>query len=149
LLISLHSNGAPTAFPVYYEARQTETFVGKLEAWMVSPGEAAFSEAIRETLAAPAARRAAIFEQLARDIETKVGETCPQYPWTCHVYDGVDGSRIFRGGVGASLVIDPEGRLWRARNYEDFATTYRIEGNTCQIETLRPLYSQMRQYQPR
>ena len=115
---------------------------------MASPGEAAFSEAIRETLGAPAARRAAIFEQLAREIETKIGESCPEHPWTCQLYDGVDGSRIFRGGAGASLVIDPEGRLWRARNYEDFETTYRIEGNSCEIETLLPLYWQMRQYLP-
>lgn len=113
---------------------------------MVSSGEAALSEAIHKTLAAPAARRAAIFEKLARDIQTKVGKACPEHPWVCQVYDGVDGSRIFRGGVGTSLVIDPDGRLWRARNYEDFETTYRIEGNTCEIETLRPLYSQMREY---
>lgn len=115
----------------------------------ISPGEAALADAIRLTLAAPAARRAAMFEKLARDIETTIGETCPEHPWTCQVYDGVDGSRIFRGGVGTSLVIDREGRLWRARNYEDFDTTYRIEGNTCEIETLRPLYSQMMEYLPR
>lgn len=116
---------------------------------MISPGEVAFSEAISKTLAAPASQRAAIFQALARDIETKVGESCPEHPWTCQSYEGVDGSRIFRGGVGSSLVIDPDGRLWRARNYEDFETTYRIDGNTCEIETLRPLYSQMREYLPR
>ena len=119
------------------------------EAWMVSPTDAALSEAIRQTLAAPAEMRAAIFEELARHIERMAGETCPEHPWTCQAYDGVDGSRIFRGGVGTSLVIDPQGRLWRARSYEDFETTYRIEGNTCEIETLRPLYSQMREYLPR
>jgi len=113
---------------------------------MLSPSEAALSDAIRQTLAAPVTRRAAIFETLARNIETTIGETCPEHPWTYQVYDGVDGSRIFRGGVGTSLVIDPAGRLWRARNYEDFETTYRIDGNTCEIETLRPLYSQMREY---
>jgi hypothetical protein len=116
---------------------------------MVSAGEAAFSDAIRQTLATPPARRAATFEELAREIERKIGETCPEHPWTCQIYNGVDGSRIFRGGVGASLVIDAEGRLWRARNYEDFETTYRIEGGACEIETLRPLYSQMREYLPR
>jgi len=115
----------------------------------VSPGEAAFSDAIRQTLAAPAELRATIFEKLARDIQTSVGEKCPEHPWTCQVFDGVDGSRIFRGGVGASLVIDPAGRLWRARNYEDFETTYRIQDSTCEIESLRPLYSQMREYLPR
>jgi hypothetical protein len=113
---------------------------------MPLPTEAALSEAIRQTLAAPAARRAATFEKLATNIEATIGETCPEHPWTYQVYDGVDGSRIFRGGVATSLVIDPVGRLWRARSYEDFETTYRIEGNTCEIETLRPLYAQMREY---
>ena len=115
----------------------------------MSPGEAALSEAIRQTLAAPAERRAAVFEKLVRCIQTTVDATCPEHPWTCQVYDGVDGSRIFRGGVGTSLVIDPQGRLWRARSYEDFETTYRIHDNTCEIEALRPLYSQMTEYLPR
>jgi len=69
-------------------------------------------------------------------------------PWTCRVYAGTDGSRIFRGGVGHSLVIDANGRLWRARSYEDFETTYRIADGTCEIATLTPLYEQMREYQP-
>lgn len=116
---------------------------------MLTPGEAAFSDAIRQTLAAPSTLRAALFENLARDIETHIAQICPEHPWTCQVYDGVDGSRIFRGGVGTSLVIDPQGRLWRARSYEDFETTWRIDGNTCEIDTLRPLYSQMREYMPR
>ena len=116
---------------------------------MDSPADAALSDAIRQTLAAPVQQRTTIFEKLARDIETMVGQTCPEHPWTYQVYDGIDGSRIFRGGVATSLVIDPEGRLWRGRNYEDFETTWRIEGNTCEIETLRPLYSQMREYLPR
>jgi hypothetical protein len=115
---------------------------------MNSAGEAGLSDAIRRTLAAPAAGRASIFEKLARDIENMVAEVCPDHPWTCQAYDGVDGSRIFRGGTGLSLVIDPEGRLWRARSYEDFETTYRIENNSCEIETLRPLYTQMREYLP-
>jgi hypothetical protein len=115
---------------------------------MNSPGEVGLSDAIRRTLAASAAQRASIFEELARDIQRRVSEVCPEHPWVCQVYDGVDGSRIFRGGTGTSLVIDPEGRLWRARSYEDFDTTYRIEGNTCEIETLRPLYAQMREYVP-
>jgi len=118
------------------------------EAKTVSPGETSLSDAIRQTLSAPADTRAAMFEKLAREIEQIVAQTCPDHPWTCKVYNGLDGSRIFRGGVGTSLVIDPEGRLWRARNYEDFETTYRIEGNTCEIEMLRPIYSQMRQYVP-
>ncbi|MBI4903398.1 MAG: hypothetical protein HY820_07180 [Acidobacteria bacterium] len=115
----------------------------------VSPGEACLSEAIRQTLAAPPAQRAALFEELVRAIEGTVSATCPGHPWTCQIYDGLDGSRIFRGGIGTSLVIDPDGRLWRARSYEDFETTYRIENNACEIETLCPLYAQMRQYLPR
>jgi hypothetical protein len=119
------------------------------EAQTVSPGEAGLADAIRQTLAAPAGSRATVFEELARAIEVIITQSCPDHPWTCKVYDGVDGSRIFRGGVGASVVIDPEGRLWRARNYEDFETTYRIEANTCEIETLLPIYSQMREYVPK
>ena len=115
----------------------------------VSPGEAGFSDAIRQTLAAPSPQRAAVFEALARALETTVAESCPEHPWTFQAYNGVDGSRIFRGGVGASLVIDPQGRLWRARSYEDFETTYRFDGKTCEIESLLPIYSQMRQYLPR
>jgi hypothetical protein len=113
---------------------------------MDSPGEAHLSEAIRVTLEAPLARRAAVFESLAHSIQAQVDEACPEHPWVCAIFHGVDGSRIFRGGVGTSLVIDPDGRLWRARSYEDFETTYRIEGNTCEIDTLRPIYSQMREY---
>jgi hypothetical protein len=119
------------------------------DAQTVSPGEASLSDAIRQTLSAPPHTRAAIFEKLAGEIEQIVAHTCPDHPWTCKLYNGLDGSRIFRGGVATSLVIDPEGRLWRARNYEDFETTYRIEANTCEIETLRPIYSQMRQYVPK
>ncbi len=115
-----------------------------IEAKTVSRGETSLSNTIRKTLSAPADTRAAIFEKLAREIERIVAQTCTDHPWTCQVYNGLDGSRIFRGGVGTSLVIDPEGRLWRARNYEDFETMYRIEGNTCEIDTLQPIYSQMR-----
>jgi hypothetical protein len=47
---------------------------------------------------------------------------------------------------GSSLVIDPSGRLWRARSYEDFATTYTITPTSCEIATLTPLYAEMREY---
>ena len=70
-------------------------------------------------------------------------------PWTCKVYQGTDGSAIFRGGVGHSLVIDVAGELWRARSYEDFETTYAFDGVTYEIDTLTPLYAQMREYRPR
>lgn len=70
-------------------------------------------------------------------------------PWTCIIYKGTDGSTIFRGGIGHSLVVDPVGRLWRARSYEDFETTYRFINGSCEIDTLTPRYAQMREYCPR
>lgn len=70
-------------------------------------------------------------------------------PWTCKVYQATDGSTVFRGGVGHSLVIDLDGRLWRARSYEDFETTYAFNGHTYEIDKLTPIYSQMREYFPR
>jgi hypothetical protein len=116
---------------------------------LVPPGEKPLGEAIRQTLQAAPRDRAELFERLARDIEAAVSATAPDRPWTCTVYTGTDGSRIFRGGVGHSLVIDQDGRLWRARSYEDFVTTYTISDSTCAIESLTPLYEQMRQYLPR
>jgi len=70
-------------------------------------------------------------------------------PWTCRVYVGTDGSSIFRGGIGHSLVIDPTGRLWRARSYEDFETSYAFVDTSCEIDTLTPLYAQMSEYRRR
>lgn len=116
---------------------------------LVLPGEKPLSAAIAETLRVPPEERAALFETRARAIEKLVAETAPDHPWTCVVYRGTDGSYVFRGGVGHSLVIDPRGRLWRARSYEDFHTTYRFHGNSCEIDTLTPLYEQMREYLPR
>ncbi|HQQ76314.1 MAG TPA: hypothetical protein PLB01_03085 [Thermoanaerobaculia bacterium] len=116
---------------------------------LVPPGEKPLGEAIRQTLQAAPRDRAALFERLAREIEAFVSATAPDHPWTCTVYIGTDGSRVFRGGVGHSLVIDADGRLWRARSYEDFVTTYTISETTCSIESLTPLYGQMRQYLPR
>jgi hypothetical protein len=111
-----------------------------------SAADAMLGHAIAATLRTPASDRASLFEQLVRDIERSMATLPAERPWTCHVYTGTDGSRIFRGGVGHSLVIDPNGRLWRARSYEDFATTYRFTAATCEIETLTPLYEQMREY---
>ncbi len=102
--------------------------ISETESKTGSRGETRLSDAIRQTLSAPPDTRASMFEKFAREIEEVVAQTCPDHPWTCKVYNGLDGSRIFRGGVGASLVIDPEGRLWRARNYEDFETTYPDRG---------------------
>jgi hypothetical protein len=104
------------------------------------------SRAIARTLNAPAPDRARLFAQLVREIEAFMAAHPGERPWTCKVYDGTDGSAIFRGGVGHSLVVDPVGRLWRARSYEDFDTTYRFTDGSCEIDTLTPLYVQMREY---
>jgi len=114
-----------------------------------SPADEMLARAIYETLRAPASSRARLFEQLVREIESYMAAHPAERPWTCVVYTGTDGSRIFRGGIGHSLVIDPDGRLWRARSYEDFQTTYTLSEKTCEIDTLTPLFEQMREYQPR
>ena len=114
-----------------------------------SPADEMLSRAIGETLRAPASDRARLFEQFVREIESYMAAHPAERPWTCVVYTGTDGSRIFRGGIGHSLVIDPDGRLWRARSYEDFQTTYTFSEKTCEIDTLTPLFEQMREYQPR
>ncbi len=116
---------------------------------LVSPADGMLSTAIDRTLHVPAAERAALFEQLVRDIETFMKAHPEERPWTCIQFIGTDGSHILRGGVGHSLVIDPDGRLWRARSYEDFDTTYSFTANSCEIDTLTPLYPQMREFLPR
>lgn len=113
-----------------------------------SPADAMLGHAISETLRAPTRDRARLFERYVRDIESYMAAQPAERPWTCTVYTGTDGSRIFRGGVGHSLVIDPEGRLWRARSYEDFETTFTFPDGGCEIATLTPLYGQMREYLP-
>jgi hypothetical protein len=116
---------------------------------LANPGDELLSEAIRLTLEAAPEARAALFASLAGEIEKSLAETDPERHWTCAVYGGTDGSTVFRGGVGHSLVVDPRGRLWRARSYEDFETTYTITANSCEIATLTPLYAEMREYLPR
>lgn len=116
---------------------------------LTSPADVMLSRAIAETLKASASDRIQIFEKMVREIESYMAAHPAERPWTCTMYDGTDGSRIFRGGVGHSLVIDPDGRLWRARSYEDFETTYSFSDGTCEIDTLTPLYKQMREYLPR
>jgi hypothetical protein len=116
---------------------------------LTSPADSMLSRAIARTLAAPAGDRVRIFTDLVREIEGFMAAHPQERPWTCTVYAGTDGSTIFRGGVGHSLVIDPAGLLWRARSYEDFDTTYRFIESSCEIDTLTPLYGQMRQYRPR
>lgn len=115
---------------------------------LTSLADPLLSQAIAETLKAPASERTHLFAQLIREIEAFMISRPEERPWTCQVYGGTDGSTIFRGGVGHSLVIDPGGRLWRARSYEDFDTTYSFVGTTCEIDTLTPLYAQMREFVP-
>jgi len=116
---------------------------------LTSAAEPLLGDAIAQTLRAPAADRASLFTRLVRDIEVFMAAHPEERAWTCTTYVGTDGSTIFRGGVGHSLVIDPAGRLWRARSYEDFETTYLPKGNVYVIDTLTPLYPQMREYHPR
>ena len=113
---------------------------------LYSPADGMLGHAISETLRAPNRDRARLFERYVRDIETYMAAHPAERPWTCTIYTGTDGSRIFRGGVGHSLVIDPKGRLWRARSYEDFETTFTFPEGGCEIATLTPLYDQMREY---
>jgi hypothetical protein len=116
---------------------------------VASPADGMLSGAIAQTLEAPPAERAGLFARLVREIEDFMADHPRERPWTCRLYTGTDASSIFRGGVGHSLVIDCTGRLWRARSYEDFDTTYRFVGTTCEIDTLTPLYAQMVEYGPR
>jgi len=113
---------------------------------LTSPADPMLSRAIYETLCAPPSDRPRLFTQFVREIETYMAAHPEERPWTCVVYTGTDGSEVFRGGLGHSLVIDPEGRLWRARSYEDFVTTYKFSDRRCEIDTLTPLYDQMIQY---
>lgn len=113
---------------------------------LTSPADEMLGRAIYETLRAPASDRARLFEQFVREIEEYMAAHPAERPWTCTMYTGTDGSRIFRGGIGHSLVIDLDGRLWRARSYEDFQTTYTFSEDKCEIGTLTPLFEQMREY---
>jgi hypothetical protein len=106
------------------------------------------SRAIAATLQAPPGDRVRVFTERVREIEAFMAAHPEERPWTCTVYTGTDGSAIFRGGVGHSLVIDLRGLLWRARSYEDFETTYRLTGAAYEIDALTPLYGQMREYLP-
>src|SRR6476661_6492420 len=105
--------------------------------------------AIARTLEAPPQDRAALFERLTREItEAASAPDSGMKPWTSTIRTGTDGSRIFSGGIGYSIVIDPQGRLWRAGTHEDFETTYEITPTSCEIVALEPKYSQMREYLP-
>jgi hypothetical protein len=111
---------------------------------LTSPADAMLSRAVALTLAAPPQERAVLFDQLTQEIFRHMAAHPAERPWTCSVYTGTDGSRIFRGGIGHSLVIDPSGQLWRARSYEDLQTTYDVNHPLCPITSLTPLYLHMR-----
>lgn len=113
---------------------------------VTSPADGMLSQAIAEVLEALPADRSRLFSRLVLNIAQYMTQHPEERPWTCTRYVGTDGSSIFRGGIGHSLVIDPEGRLWRARSYEDFETTYVFIGTSCEIDTLTPLYAGMREY---
>src|ERR1051325_8640551 len=115
---------------------------------LTSPADRMLGDAIAQTLETRPGDRAQVFARLVRKIEDFMAAHPAERPWTCSIYTGTDGSHIFRGGVGHSLVIDPDGRLWRARSYEDFATTHRLAGGPAGIDQLTPLYAQMREYLP-
>lgn len=116
---------------------------------LTSPADAMLGDAIALTLRSEPSNRAALFERLVHEIEVYMAAHPNERPWTCRVFTGTDGSRVYRGGIGHSLVIDPTGRLWRARSYEDFQTTYTDVESNCEIATLTPLYAQMREFIPR
>lgn len=111
-----------------------------------SPADEMLGDAIASTLLASPAARAELFERLVLEIERFMTAHPEERPWTCSRFTGTDGSLVFRGGLGLSIVIDPAGRLWRARSHEDFETTYHLTLTTCEIATLTPLYAQMREY---
>jgi hypothetical protein len=113
---------------------------------LTSPADPMLGEAIGRTLAAAPGERLELFTRLVQEIVDFMAAHPEERAWTCVVHAGTDGSTIFRGGIGHSLVIDPAGRLWRARSYEDFATTYRFVGDSCEIDRLTPDYSGMREF---
>jgi hypothetical protein len=136
-----------TTFPNGHEEERDATAESPLVSGVLtSPADALLSHAIARTLEAQPAERARLFAQLVREIEDFMRAHPAERPWTCNVHIGTDGSHIFRGGVGHSLVVDPAGRLWRARSYEDFDTTYLLENGTCEIAQLTPMYDQMREF---
>jgi hypothetical protein len=114
-----------------------------------SPADALLSDAIAAALQAPPGARAELLLRRLSEIQDFMAAHPEERPWTFTEFTGTDGSRIFRGGTGHSLVIDPDGALWRARSYEDFDTAYTITPASCEIASLTPRYAEMRQYLPR
>ena len=113
---------------------------------LASPADGLLREAIATTLRAEPHARGDLFAQLLREIAEFMSRHPEERPWTYSMFTGTDGSLIFRGGTGRSIVIDPFGTMWRARSYEDFDTTYTITKSECNIESLTPHYEYMRRY---
>jgi hypothetical protein len=111
---------------------------------LTSPAEAMVREAIDETLRAEPHARAALFEQLLREIEAFMRLHPEELAFRVIAYTGTDGSRIFRSRDGRAIVVDPAGGMWRGRSYEDFDTTYTSPESGCRIDTLTPRYAEMR-----
>jgi hypothetical protein len=112
--------------------------------------EELLGRAIARTLQAPPPDRVALFERLASEITIlAAAPDSGMKPWTCASRTGTDGSRIFSGGIGYSIVIDPRGRMWRAGTHEDFETTWEITPTSCEVSSMSPKYGQMREYLPR
>jgi hypothetical protein len=109
-----------------------------------SPADGLLQEAIAAALASVPSDRARFLAERLREIKNFMAEGRHERPWTFAEFTGTDGSHIFRGGVGHSLVVDSHGGIWRARSYEDFETTYTITETECHIATLTPLYREMR-----
>ena len=107
------------------------------------------ASAIKLTLQAPPAERACLFDALLTEIARRAAapdSTMKRGCTPCRM--GTDGSRVFVSGIGRSIVVDPQGRLWRARTYEDFETTYTITPRSCEIATMTPKYAEMHEYLP-
>ena len=132
---------------VIYESAAPNRTTGCGSPILALSGEEMFHKAIALTLEAPPGKRVELFERLLQEIVTIVSETPEMRPWKYDRHLGTDGSVIFSGGIGLSLVIDPQGQLWRARTYEDFDTRHRIVGTSCEVESMTPKYEQMRKYE--
>ena len=103
-------------------------------------------EAIVSTFQVEASSRAMFLDGRLREIEDFIKRTGFERPWTYTIFTGTDGSTIFRGGTGHSLVVDRDGVLWRARSLEDFETEYDLANNECRIAALTPIYATMFRY---
>jgi hypothetical protein len=111
-----------------------------------SPADALLSQAITTALCADPSIRGELFARLLADIASCMQDVPLERPWTFEALSGTDGSRIFRGQTGRSIVVDPLGMLWKARSYEDFHIEYVIEHWTCSIASITPNYEFMQPY---